>query len=138
MQIVSNGSVTSPRGFLAGGAFAGIKTHGAEKKDLGLLVSTAPCAVAGGLHHQQGEGGAGPPLRRSTRRRGGPRPSSSTRAAPTPAPAPRALADAREMAALAADKLHLAARGRAGGLHGQDRHAHAHGQGPRGPGRPWW
>ena len=46
MQIVSNGSVTSPRGFLAGGAFAGIKTHGTGKKDLGLLVSTAPCAVA--------------------------------------------------------------------------------------------
>ena len=34
-------------GFSAGGVFAGIKTPGADKKDLGIIYSELPCAVAG-------------------------------------------------------------------------------------------
>jgi glutamate N-acetyltransferase/amino-acid N-acetyltransferase len=44
---VPEGTVTSANGFSAGGIFAGIKTPGVDKLDIGLLVSDQPCAVAG-------------------------------------------------------------------------------------------
>jgi glutamate N-acetyltransferase/amino-acid N-acetyltransferase len=40
-----NGTITSPKGFLAGAAAAGIKTKGGP--DLGILYSEKPCSVAG-------------------------------------------------------------------------------------------
>ena len=44
---VPNGTVTSTKGFSAGAVFAGIKTPGTDKRDIGLLVSDKPCNVAG-------------------------------------------------------------------------------------------
>lgn len=44
---VQGGTVTSPRGFVAGGTYAGIKTYGAEKLDLGILFSEVPATCAG-------------------------------------------------------------------------------------------
>ncbi|MBT4341691.1 MAG: ornithine acetyltransferase, partial [Chloroflexi bacterium] len=44
---VPNGTITSPKGFSAGGIFAGIKTPGVDKKDIGLLYSEQACAIAG-------------------------------------------------------------------------------------------
>ena len=44
---IPDGTITSARGFSAGGVFAGIKTPGADKLDIGLLVSDQPCTVAG-------------------------------------------------------------------------------------------
>jgi glutamate N-acetyltransferase/amino-acid N-acetyltransferase len=45
---IERGGVTAPRGFLAGGAYAGIKTYGPEPRlDVGLLTSDGPCNVAG-------------------------------------------------------------------------------------------
>ncbi|MEE8045746.1 MAG: bifunctional glutamate N-acetyltransferase/amino-acid acetyltransferase ArgJ [Dehalococcoidia bacterium] len=44
---VPNGTITSARGFSAGGVFAGIKTPGPDKLDIGLLISDQPCNVAG-------------------------------------------------------------------------------------------
>jgi glutamate N-acetyltransferase/amino-acid N-acetyltransferase len=44
MEIIPDGSVTSPRGFVAGAAAAGIKASGAL--DLGILASTAPATAA--------------------------------------------------------------------------------------------
>jgi len=44
---VPNGTVTSATGFSAGGVFAGIKTPGVDKKDIGLIYSEQACAVAG-------------------------------------------------------------------------------------------
>ncbi len=44
---VPDGSVTSPKGWLAGATFAGIKTAGRDKRDIGLLFSDRPCDVAG-------------------------------------------------------------------------------------------
>ncbi|HEY5476685.1 MAG TPA: bifunctional glutamate N-acetyltransferase/amino-acid acetyltransferase ArgJ [Tepidiformaceae bacterium] len=41
------GLATTPRGFSAGGAYAGIKTYGEGKLDVALLASDRPCAVAG-------------------------------------------------------------------------------------------
>ena len=43
---MTGGTITSPRGFLAGAVSAGIKP-GTDRLDLALLFSTAPCAVAG-------------------------------------------------------------------------------------------
>src|ERR1700704_3348009 len=42
---IPNGSVTSPRGFTAAAAHAGLKADGAP--DVALLVSTTSCATAG-------------------------------------------------------------------------------------------
>jgi len=44
---LADGSITSPRGFLAGAVYAGIKAYGADKLDLGLLYSPQPCTAAG-------------------------------------------------------------------------------------------
>ena len=46
-ELIDGGSVTSPRGFLAGGVFAGLKSPGEGVLDLGILVSDRPAAVAG-------------------------------------------------------------------------------------------
>lgn len=42
----TRGSVTTPRGFRAGGVYAGIKGYGEGKLDLGVLVSDLPCTAA--------------------------------------------------------------------------------------------
>jgi glutamate N-acetyltransferase/amino-acid N-acetyltransferase len=42
---IRNGTITSPKGFLAGAVAAGIKTKGGP--DLGILYSEKPCTVAG-------------------------------------------------------------------------------------------
>ncbi len=47
IESVPNGTVTSAKGFSAGAVFAGIKTPGLDKRDIGLLYSERPCAVAG-------------------------------------------------------------------------------------------
>jgi glutamate N-acetyltransferase/amino-acid N-acetyltransferase len=47
-QWLSSGGVTAPRGFKAGGTYAGIKTYGPEPRlDVGLLVSDVDATVAG-------------------------------------------------------------------------------------------
>lgn len=40
------GHVTTPRGFVAGATYAGVKTFGEGKLDLGILASQFPCTVA--------------------------------------------------------------------------------------------
>lgn len=47
LQWIEGGSVTSPRGFRAGSVYAGIKTPGPGKRDVGVLLSDVPCAAAG-------------------------------------------------------------------------------------------
>ncbi|MBF6599154.1 MAG: bifunctional glutamate N-acetyltransferase/amino-acid acetyltransferase ArgJ [Dehalococcoidia bacterium] len=44
--MVERGSISSPRGFRAGAVYAGIKTAGAGKLDVALLASDAPCVAA--------------------------------------------------------------------------------------------
>ncbi len=41
-----SGSVTSPKGFVAGATYAGMKTYGEGKLDVALLASQLPCSVA--------------------------------------------------------------------------------------------
>jgi glutamate N-acetyltransferase/amino-acid N-acetyltransferase len=47
IEFINEGTVTSPRGFKAGSSYAGIKTYGESKRDVGLLVSDVPCVAAG-------------------------------------------------------------------------------------------
>ena len=47
ITLVDGGTVTTPRGFLAGATYAGLKTYAEDKLDLGLIISEAPCSVAG-------------------------------------------------------------------------------------------
>jgi len=47
MNILTNGGVTTPKGFLAGTAYADIKGNNAGKADVALLYSEQPCAAAG-------------------------------------------------------------------------------------------
>ena len=47
MAAIAGGTITTPRGFRAGGTYAGIKTYAEDKMDVGLLLSDAPCAAAG-------------------------------------------------------------------------------------------
>ena len=43
---IKKGTITSPEGFLADGIFAGLKSAGEDKLDLGILVSKEPCEWA--------------------------------------------------------------------------------------------
>ena len=47
LTIVEGGGVATAQGFQSGGVFAGIKTPGEDKYDLGLLYSDRDCTVAG-------------------------------------------------------------------------------------------
>ena len=46
-KIISNGNVTSPKGFLAGAVFAGLKSPGKDKKDIGIIYTENLSKVAG-------------------------------------------------------------------------------------------
>lgn len=47
IELIQNGSLTSAKGFLAGGTYAGLKTLAEDTLDLGILVSETPASVAG-------------------------------------------------------------------------------------------
>ncbi len=47
VEFVADGQVTTPKGFVAGAVYSGIKTPGPDKFDLGILMSEAPCVTAG-------------------------------------------------------------------------------------------
>ncbi len=46
-ETIPDGTITTPQGFLAGATYAGLRTYGVGKLDLGLLYSEAPCTSAG-------------------------------------------------------------------------------------------
>jgi len=46
-KAISDGTVTSPKGFLAGATNSGIKPEGKDALDLGILYSEVPCTIAG-------------------------------------------------------------------------------------------
>ena len=47
VQLVQDGTVTSPHGFVAGATYAGMKTYSQDKMDLGVLLSKGPCVTVG-------------------------------------------------------------------------------------------
>ena len=44
---VDGGTITTAKGFRAGGTYVGIKTYSEDKMDMGMLLSDTPCSVAG-------------------------------------------------------------------------------------------
>lgn len=44
---LEEGTITSPKGFLAGATYSGIRTYTEDKLDLGIVSSEVPCTVAG-------------------------------------------------------------------------------------------
>ena len=46
-DFLPEGGVTTPKGFVAGAVYAGIKTYSKDKMDLGVLMSEVPCHAAG-------------------------------------------------------------------------------------------
>jgi glutamate N-acetyltransferase/amino-acid N-acetyltransferase len=46
-DLIAEGTITTPRGFLAGATYAGVKRAGEGALDLGLLYSERPCTAAG-------------------------------------------------------------------------------------------
>jgi glutamate N-acetyltransferase / amino-acid N-acetyltransferase len=47
LEWIEDGTITTPRGFKAGATYAGLKTPGPGKLDVGVILSDAPCGVAG-------------------------------------------------------------------------------------------
>jgi len=47
IELIPDGTVSSPKGFSAGAVFAGINKYSRHKLDLGILLSEAPCITAG-------------------------------------------------------------------------------------------
>ena len=46
-QFLADGLVTSPKRFIAGGSYVGLKTYAPDKMDVGLLLSELSCRTAG-------------------------------------------------------------------------------------------
>jgi glutamate N-acetyltransferase/amino-acid N-acetyltransferase len=106
MNTTARATITSPRGFLAGGAYAGIKSHGPDTKDLGLLVSTTPCTAAA-LFTTNKVCAAPVVVSRLALAAGPVQAIIANSGCANACTGDQGLADAREMAALAAAKLHL-------------------------------
>ncbi|MDA0987550.1 MAG: bifunctional glutamate N-acetyltransferase/amino-acid acetyltransferase ArgJ [Chloroflexi bacterium] len=47
LKWLEKGTITSPKGFLAGATYSGIRTYTEDKLDLGIVSSEVPCTVAG-------------------------------------------------------------------------------------------
>jgi glutamate N-acetyltransferase/amino-acid N-acetyltransferase len=104
LEVVAGG-LTAPAGFRAGGAYAGIKTYGAEPRlDVGLLVSDRPCTVAG-VYTRNAV--VGEPVRYTRERAalGTAQAIVANSGNANTATGPQGAADAARMAALAAAKL---------------------------------
>ena len=102
---LAEGGVTSPSGFQAGAAVAGIKTYGPEPRlDLGILVADRACVVAG-VFTQNRVCGAPVVLCRERAALGVGRAVIVNSGCSNVATGEPGLADARRMASLAAQKL---------------------------------
>ena len=44
---LKNGDICSPKGFMSGSIFAGIKSPGQDKRDIGIIFSETECVSAG-------------------------------------------------------------------------------------------
>lgn len=107
-RFVPKGTITTPRGFRAGAVAAGLKAPmSASRLDLGLLYSERPCAAAGLFTTNKVQ--AAPVLvSREHLRHGMARAIAANSGGANAVTGARGLADAREMAALAAARLGLA------------------------------
>ena len=108
VDLIEGGSATTPRGFVAGAVYAGIKTAGAGKLDLGILASDRPAAVAT-MFTQSTVRGSAVLVSREHARNGRARGVIVNAGISNVANGAAGDADAREMCALAASKIGCAA-----------------------------
>ncbi len=108
MERVAKGTITSPRGFRAGAVSAGIKTGGQALLDLALLCSDKP-AVAAGVFTTNKVKAAPVLVCQEKLSQSRPRAVIVNSGCANACTGERGVADAREMAALAARKLDIAA-----------------------------
>ena len=105
---VSDGTITSPQGFSAGGVFIGLKTRGEDKLDLALLVSDSVCSV-GGVFTTSAIRSATVDLDRERVARGQARALIVNAGIANTCVGPQGYKDAEEMTRLAANSLGLTA-----------------------------
>jgi glutamate N-acetyltransferase/amino-acid N-acetyltransferase len=101
IEVLQDGSVTSAKGFLAGGTYAGLKTSGEDKLDLGIILSQSPAAVAGTFSTNKILSPS-VTLSRARVKRGTARGVVANSGCANCCVGPQGLKDAEEMAALAA------------------------------------
>ena len=104
LEIIPDGSVTTPRGFSAGAVHVGVRTDW-DKLDVGIVASEVPCVAAATYTQNRAArarrwSSAGAPRQRARRRR-----SSPTPAAPTLPPASRAWTTPSRWRSMAGRKL---------------------------------
>ncbi len=104
LEWLSNPTITAPLGWLADGVYAGIKTYGEEPRyDVGILLSDRDCAV-GGIFTQNRVCGAPVTINRERLGLRALRGIVANSGCSNVAMGERGIADAREMARLAAVK----------------------------------
>jgi glutamate N-acetyltransferase/amino-acid N-acetyltransferase len=101
IELIQGGNVTSAKGFLAGGTYAGLKTHEEDTLDLAILISEVPATVAGTFSTNRI---LSPSVTLSQQRvsRGSARAVVANSGCANCCVGPQGLEDAEEMAALAA------------------------------------
>lgn len=108
IELIQGGSVSSARGFVAGGTYAGIKSDSDGGLDLGILLSESECAVAGSFTKNKV---VSPSVMLSKQRviTGQARGVVANSGCANCAVGPQGLKDAEEMTALAASHVGAAA-----------------------------
>lgn len=101
---IDGGSATSPKGYGAGAVYAGIKTPGPGKLDVGILASDRPASVAA-MFTRSTVKGAAVIVSRSHARNGSARGVVVNAGISNVATGAQGIADAEEMCALAAAKI---------------------------------
>ncbi|MHB8574058.1 MAG: bifunctional glutamate N-acetyltransferase/amino-acid acetyltransferase ArgJ [Dehalococcoidia bacterium] len=108
LQEIANGSVTTPAGFSAGAAHAGVKYDDPNRLDVGLLASNLPC-VAAGMFTRSTVPGAPVIISREHIADGRAQAIVVNSGVANVAMGRQGLTDARAMAAVAAEKLGIRA-----------------------------
>ena len=108
LKLVDGGGVASAKGFQAGGVFAGIKTPGEDKYDLGMLYSDRDCTVAG-TFTQNSIMSPSVTVSREVVTRGGARAVIANSGCANCSVGAQGLIDARDVATIAAQNLDVGA-----------------------------
>ena len=104
---IPEGTITSAAGFKAGATYAGLKTYGQDKLDLGIVASDVPCEAAG-VFTTNKVASATVPLSRSRVQGGQIRAIIANSGCANACVGPQGMLDAKEMGGLAAKKLGIA------------------------------
>jgi glutamate N-acetyltransferase / amino-acid N-acetyltransferase len=104
LELINQGTLTSPAGFQAGAAYGGINKHARHHLDVGLLLATTPCRAVGAFTRNRVR--AAPVLLSQARLPGaGIRAVVVNSGCANASTGPQGLRDAESMAAMAAARL---------------------------------